>query len=140
MFTLDPRLSDDSHALGDLPLCRLLLLRDAQYPWFLLVPRRAGVTEMYQLNEADREQLWRESLELGEQLISAFAGDKLNVAALGNSVPQLHVHHIVRYRDDPAWPKPVWAARPMRDYDDESLGRTLARFAECRLTGFEPLT
>ncbi|MGM0564035.1 MAG: HIT domain-containing protein [Pseudomonadota bacterium] len=139
MFTLDSRLADDSRVLGDFPLSRLLLLRDAQHPWFVLVPRRPGVSELYQLNESDREQFFRESLELGEQLMAAFDGDKLNVAALGNLVPQLHVHHIVRYRSDPAWPGPVWGAGPMRDYDSEGLERTLSRFADCRLTGFEPL-
>ena len=139
MFTLDSRLADDSRILGDFPLSRLLLMRDAQYPWFVLVPRRPGVSEWYQLDEPDREQLFRESLELGEQLMAAFAGDKLNIAALGNLVPQLHVHHIVRYRNDPAWPGPVWGAGPMRDYGDEGLARTLSCFADCRLTGFEPL-
>src|SRR5262245_27562488 len=96
-FELHPRLAADTIVLGDFPLCRLLLMNDAQYPWFILVPRRAGAREIYQLDERDQQQLLKESAQLSRAVMDAFRGEKLNVAALGNLVPQLHVHHVVRY-------------------------------------------
>jgi diadenosine tetraphosphate (Ap4A) HIT family hydrolase len=115
-FELHPTLAADCHALGDWPLCRLMLMNDANYPWFILVPRRANVREIYELTDPDRAQLWEESAQLSRAAMRAFAGHKLNVAALGNVVPQLHVHHIVRQRGDAAWPSPVWGVMPIRPY------------------------
>ena len=117
-FSLHPRLAADTAVLGDFPLSRLLLMDDAQYPWFILVPRRADIREIYQLADADQQQLLRESSTLSRALMDAFAGEKLNVAALGNVVPQLHVHHVVRHARDPAWPRPVWGAHPPRPYSE----------------------
>jgi diadenosine tetraphosphate (Ap4A) HIT family hydrolase len=107
-FSLHPQLASDCHLLGDLGLSRVLLLDDSRYPWVILVPRRADIREIYQLDPADRNLLLEESCRLGEFMMRAFAGEKLNVGALGNLVPQLHLHHIVRRRADPAWPGPVW--------------------------------
>ena len=115
-FALHPRLEADTVTIGDWPLCRVLLMNDAQYPWFILVPRREGAREIYQLGDADQAQLLRESSQLSRALMQAFRGDKLNVAALGNVVPQLHLHHIVRFAGDPAWPAPVWGRHPARPY------------------------
>ncbi|MGQ0586377.1 MAG: HIT domain-containing protein [Gammaproteobacteria bacterium] len=117
-FELHPRLAADAFVLGDFPLCRLLLMNDAQYPWFILVPRRVGAREIYLLDEADQAQLLRESSALSRALMEAFRGEKLNVAALGNVVPQLHLHHIVRYAADPAWPGPVWGRHPAQPYSN----------------------
>lgn len=117
-FTLHERLAADSLVLGDFPLCRLLLMNDAQYPWCILVPRRAGVREIYELGEADQRQLLRESCALSRALMEGFKGEKLNIAALGNVVPQLHLHHVVRYTHDAAWPFPVWGRHPARPYSD----------------------
>lgn len=117
-FELHPRLAADSFTLGELPLSRLLLMNDAQYPWCILVPRRAGIREIYELAEQDQLGLLRESSLLGRALMHAFEGHKLNVAALGNIVPQLHLHHIVRFEGDPAWPAPVWGRHPARHYDE----------------------
>lgn len=117
-FELHPRLAGDCIPLGELPLCTLLLMNDAQYPWCILVPRRAGIREIYELNEDDQIALLRESSLLGRALIQAFGGTKLNIGALGNVVPQLHVHHIVRFEHDPAWPAPVWGRHPARPYDE----------------------
>lgn len=117
-FELHPRLAADCFALAELPLSRLLLMNDAQYPWCILVPRRAGIREIYELSDNDQLALLRESSMLGRALMQAFAGSKLNVAALGNVVPQLHVHHIVRYENDPTWPAPVWGRHPARPYED----------------------
>lgn len=125
-FELHPRLAADSGVLGDFPLCRLLLMNDANYPWFILVPRRAGAREIYRLDEADQRQLWRESALLSRAVMDAFRGDKLNVAALGNVVPQLHLHHIVRYATDPAWPGPVWGKLPAKPYAEAARAQRVA--------------
>jgi len=126
MFELHPQLAADSIAIGDLPLCRLLLINDAQYPWLVLVPRRTNIQESYQLNEADQQQLLFESNTLSKLLMSHFDGDKLNVAALGNMVPQLHIHHIVRFKIDPAWPNPVWGAIPNSPYLEDKLEQIIS--------------
>lgn len=94
--------------MGRFELCTLLLMDDARFPWFILVPRRPGVEEIFQLDAPDRERLLLESCTLGERLMGTFDADKLNVAALGNVVPQLHVHHVLRRHDDAEWPAPVW--------------------------------
>lgn len=116
MFTLDARLAQDSLLLGRFPLCQLRLLNDANYPWFILVPERADIREIYQLTAADQQQLLLESSHLARHLADHFHADKLNIAALGNIVPQLHLHHIVRYQHDPAWPAPVWGKLPATPY------------------------
>ncbi|HEX2668717.1 MAG TPA: HIT family protein [Gammaproteobacteria bacterium] len=116
MFELHPQLAKDCRDLGSLGLCRLLLMDDANYPWFILVPQREGAREVHELDDEDRARLWDESALLARALMRGFAPDKLNLAALGNQVPQLHVHHIVRYRHDPAWPQPVWGKLPAKRY------------------------
>ncbi|WP_460416453.1 HIT family protein [Pseudomonas sp. microsymbiont 2] len=121
MFTLDSRLQQDSLVLGDLPLCRLLLSKDANYPWFILVPRRADVSELFELDEVDQRQLWEETTALAEALKDAFAADKMNVATLGNVVSQLHMHVIVRRHGDAAWPAPVWGKVPAIGYTQEQV-------------------
>ena len=128
-FVLDPRLKADTFLLADLPLCRALLMNDCRYPWVILVPRRNGMSELYHLNEADTSQLWHESRLVSQVLMSHFRGDKLNTGALGNIVAQLHLHHIVRYQDDPAWPGPVWghsAAQAYANEEAETLVQTLS--------------
>lgn len=127
MATLHPRLQADCLHIGRFPLCHLLLMQDANYPWFILVPDREDVREIHQLDSADRQQLLNESVLLSCALEAAFAPDKLNIAALGNLVPQLHVHHIARYRTDAAWPAPVWGRVPARPYDAAGLTALLAR-------------
>lgn len=136
MFRCHPQLEQDSHTLGDFPLCRLLLINDTQYPWLVLVPKRDNIKEIHQLDDADRAQFHTESHQLSRELMRVFSGDKLNVAALGNMVPQLHVHHIVRFTTDAAWPAPVWGKHPMQAYSDEALRAFKQRFAECVLDAF----
>ncbi|MGH8283638.1 MAG: HIT domain-containing protein [Gammaproteobacteria bacterium] len=116
MFELHPQLEKDTLPLGRFQLCRLLLMNDSQYPWFILVPERENIHEIHELIDTDRLQLWDESVQLSRALTACFKPDKLNIAALGNQVPQLHVHHIVRYRHDPAWPAPVWGKLPPKPY------------------------
>lgn len=107
-FQLHPQLRQDCLDVGDFALSKLLLMNDSQYPWFILVPQRADIREIYQLSAADREQLLRESCWLAQALADNYQPDKLNIAAIGNLVPQLHLHHVVRYRNDIAWPAPIW--------------------------------
>jgi len=121
MFLLHPRLEADSIVLGELPLSRLLLMNDSRYPWCILVPRREDLCEVYELEDEEQSQLWRESALLGRAMMEVFGGDKLNLAALGNLVPQLHIHHIVRYRDDVAWPGPVWGVGAPQPYAPPQL-------------------
>jgi diadenosine tetraphosphate (Ap4A) HIT family hydrolase len=127
MFLLHPRLEADAIFLSDLPLSRLLLMNDARYPWCILVPRREDLQEIYQLGEAEQQQLRRETAALGKGMMDAFGGDKLNLAALGNLVPQLHLHHIVRYRDDAAWPGPVWGVGSPRGYSEPQREEVIER-------------
>ena len=124
-FDLHPRLASDCHLVGDLGLCRVLLLDDVRYPWVVLVPRRTGIREIYELDSADRETLLRESCLTGKFMMQAFAGEKLNIGALGNLVPQLHLHHIVRNTADPAWPGPVWGHSAAEPYPDDLLAERI---------------
>jgi diadenosine tetraphosphate (Ap4A) HIT family hydrolase len=121
VFTLDPRLQQDSLPIGDFPLCRLLLSNDSNYPWFILVPRREDISEIFQLGVADQQQLWQESTVLAQRLKESFGADKMNVAALGNVVSQLHVHVIVRKHEDAAWPAPIWGKHPATPYSAEQV-------------------
>ncbi|MCF4994321.1 HIT domain-containing protein [Pseudomonas syringae] len=121
MFALDPQLEKDTLTIGDFPLSRLLLSNDANYPWFILVPRREAISELFQLDVTDQQQLWNETTALAELLKDLFEADKMNVATLGNVVSQLHMHVIVRKRDDAAWPAPVWGKHPARPYTAEQV-------------------
>jgi diadenosine tetraphosphate (Ap4A) HIT family hydrolase len=115
-FTLDPQLERDTAMVGDLPLSRVLLMKDAAFPWLIAVPRHAGAVEIFDLGEAQRGQLMSE-LALLAQLLKDLTGcHKINIAAIGNVVSQLHVHVVARRRGDPLWPRPVWGARPPRPY------------------------
>ncbi|CAM3165494.1 HIT family protein [Pseudomonas floridensis] len=118
MFVLDSRLLQDTLPLGDFPLCRLLLSNDSSYRWFILVPRRAAISEVFELCAEEQLQLWQETTTLSKILKVLFNADKLNVAALGNVVSQLHMHVIVRKRDDAAWPAPVWGRHPAVPYTE----------------------
>ena len=136
MSTIHPQLLNDSLVLGYFPLCHLLLAKDANYPWFILVPNRDNISETYQLSAADQQQLMVESSALGECLMTALKGDKLNVAALGNMVPQLHIHVIVRYKTDAAWPSPVWGKVPAKVYDELELFELREQLKKLALANF----
>ena len=120
-WTLHPQLDSDTANLGDLPLSRVLVINDANYPWLLLVPRRANITEVIDLGEVEQAQLMTEVTRVARALRDVTTCHKLNIAALGNAVPQLHLHIIARFRNDTAWPKPVWGAVPARAYEREEL-------------------
>ena len=110
-WSLHPQLQNDTAPVGDLALSRVLSFNAADYPWLILVPRRAGVTEIIDLG-ADAARLMAEIVQVSRVLKDVTSCDKLNVAAIGNVVPQLHVHVVARRKDDPLWPKPVWGAMP----------------------------
>jgi diadenosine tetraphosphate (Ap4A) HIT family hydrolase len=110
-FQLHERLAADTLPLDRWPLCEVLLAKDATYPWLILVPRRVGLRDFDDLAREDLDTASREIVRASRTLKAVFRPDKLNVAALGNQVPQLHVHVIARFTDDPAWPGPIWGAR-----------------------------
>ena len=115
---LHPQLQQDCFVIGKFDLNLLLLLNDKQYPWFILVPQRENIKEIHHMSAQDQQQLMLESSQLAQALEDIFTPDKINVAALGNMVPQLHIHHIARFKTDPAWPKPVWGVLPAKPYED----------------------
>ncbi len=121
MTILHPKLAQDCIVIGHFPLCALLLMNDTNYPWFILVPDRAAITEIYQLTKEDQYQLTMESSILAEYLAAEFQADKINIAALGNIVPQLHIHHVARFTNDVAWPAPIWGAVPCKPYNEQDL-------------------
>ncbi|CAA7617631.1 Histidine triad (HIT) protein [Magnetospirillum sp. LM-5] len=129
MFELHPRLTADTIPVTDWPLCRVMLMRDANYPWLVLVPRRHGVTEIHELDQSDRQTLIEEIAAASQRLQNLTQAYKINVAALGNVVPQLHIHVIARFTTDPAWPAPVWGKVPAKPYDDLEMTRLLEAFA-----------
>lgn len=130
MFILHPQLAADCEILGDLALCQVLLNKDSLYPWLILVPKRDNIQEIYQLSDNDQQLFWQESRLISEWMQAFFKADKMNVAALGNMVPQLHVHHIARFKTDKAWPKPVWGQFPAKPYSVESLDLLIQEIRE----------
>jgi diadenosine tetraphosphate (Ap4A) HIT family hydrolase len=120
-FVLDPQLASDSHPVAEFGLSSLRLMDDANYPWLLLVPRVVNARELIDLDARQQAMLLDETNTSSRLLMRLFRPYKLNIAALGNLVPQLHVHLIARYRDDPAWPAPVWGRAHARAYETDEL-------------------
>ncbi len=129
MFQLHERLAAETLEAGRWPLCRVLLMNDRTYPWLILVPERAGLKDLHDLAPADRGAVMAEIAKAARALQRLFKPDKINVAALGNVVPQLHVHVIARFTTDPAWPRPVWGVRPPEPYDEAGARETITRLA-----------
>ena len=120
-WSLHSQLKKDTIDIGDLPLCKVLVIKDAHYPWLLLVPRREGAVEIIDLDDVEQAQLMTEISRVSRALKEITKCDKLNVAALGNLVPQLHVHVIARRTGDAAWPRPVWGVMPPLAHDAEEV-------------------
>ena len=118
MFMLDKRLEQDCIRVGEFDLCMVLLLNDANFPWVILVPKIEGVSELYDLSEQDQQQFMKESSCVALMLKSLFKPDKLNIAAIGNKVRQLHIHHIARFENDKCWPETVWGYGGGRAYTE----------------------
>jgi diadenosine tetraphosphate (Ap4A) HIT family hydrolase len=137
-WSLHPQLAQDTAPVGDLALSRVLLASDANYPWLILVPRKPGLNELIDLEENEQVQLMAEIAGAARAVKEITNCDKLNIAALGNQVPQLHVHVIARRRSDAAWPKPVWGAVPAKPYEPaarESLLAALRRALQLKPIG-----
>jgi len=130
MFELHPRLKADTIPVIDWPLCRILLMNECAWPWLVLVPRRHGITEIHELDAGDREMLIQEIAAISTRLQNLSGADKMNVAALGNMVPQLHIHVIARFKDDPAWPKPVFGFQTPNPYDAEFLAEHMPQMVD----------
>jgi diadenosine tetraphosphate (Ap4A) HIT family hydrolase len=122
-WSLHAQLARDTTALGNLPLSRLLLANDANWPWLILVPRRDAIREIIDLDEADQARLTTEIARVARALKAVTACDKLNIAAIGNVVPQLHVHVVARREGDAGWPKPIWGAAPPLAYEESERER-----------------
>ena len=127
MFELDSRLKNDTIDLGRLKLSRLLLMNNGHLPWFILVPEVSSVVEIIDLSSEQQYVLLQESAALSRVLKNSFAPCKLNIAAIGNVVSQLHLHHVVRYENDLVWPAPVWGNIPAKPYTDSELNAMTAR-------------
>lgn len=130
MFQLHSRLASDSVLIGEFDLSLVLLSKDANYPWVILVPKCEGISEIHHLTVDDQHQLMLESCRTAKAMVALFAPDKMNVASLGNLVPQLHVHHVARYQQDCAWPGPVWGAKPAQAYSEDALLKRLTELRE----------
>lgn len=120
-FILHPQLAADSLIIGETPLCQVLLFKKTQLPWVILVPKRAGLRELYQLTDGEQRDLAYLTNCIGQRLMSFYAGDKLNTGAIGNLVSQLHIHIVVRFIDDEVWPKPVWGNAPNKFFSSNEL-------------------
>jgi diadenosine tetraphosphate (Ap4A) HIT family hydrolase len=138
MFTLDKTLQQDCIVLGEFPLSLLLLMNDRNFPWFILVPKRAGIQEIFQLCSEDQHQLLDESTLLASTLAKLFNADKMNIAALGNVVKQLHVHHVVRYESDPVWPAPIWGKIPAQPYESTAMTALISKVIPSLGNDFTP--
>jgi diadenosine tetraphosphate (Ap4A) HIT family hydrolase len=125
-FALDPRLAADSFLVGELELCRVLLMNDSRFLWLILVPRRAGLSEIHDLSPQERALLIEEAAFAGARLKALSGAKKINTGALGNMVAQLHVHVVARFEGDFAWPGPVWGAGKAEAYAPEAAKERLA--------------
>jgi diadenosine tetraphosphate (Ap4A) HIT family hydrolase len=125
-WSLHPQLENDTAPVGDLALCRVLAIDEADYPWLVLVPRRAGAVEIADLGDADAARLMEEIRLASRVLKDITHCDKLNIAAIGNIVPKLHIHMVARRKNDPLWPKPVWGLAQPRPGDAAAFARFVA--------------
>lgn len=138
-FTLHPDLARDGIPVGRFSLCQVLLINDSNFPWFVLVPQRDNIRDPIDLSNEDYNQLWTESRIFSAAIMKIFEGEKLNVAALGNMTPQLHVHHVVRFSTDSAWPRPIWG-NPLVPYSDEAITNVREQLSNARIESFESQT
>lgn len=130
-FILHERLAQDTRRIGHMPLSEVLLMNDARFPWVVLVPRVSGARDIIDLDDADIAQLNRESVAVQRALRRLFSPDKLNVAAIGNLVPQLHVHHVARHTGDSEWPAPVWGRGTPQPYPAADMDTRIAALHDC---------
>ncbi|MDX9874473.1 MAG: HIT domain-containing protein [Spongiibacteraceae bacterium] len=134
MFVLHSQLAKDCTVIGDLSLCRVLLMNDARFPWLILVPQREEITEVFELSALDQRLLWEEVSAVAAALAGHTRAHKMNIATLGNVVPQLHVHVIARRHQDAAWPAPVWGAGAPEPYDEAALTTVVEALTDLLVT------
>lgn len=134
-FALHERLQADTVEVARWALSLLLLMDEQRWPWLILVPRRAGAREILDLEPADRAELMEEAVAAGRLLSALHRPDKLNIAAIGNLVPQLHLHVVARVAGDPAWPKPVWGQLPTSPYKKAALAQRLSELRRALADG-----
>lgn len=130
-FKLHPKLAADTIPIGETELCDVLLMNDARFPWVILVPKRPDLRELYELEAADQIMLTGETSHIAQTMQEAYGADKTNVAALGNQVPQLHIHIIMRTSDDAAWPSPVWGQGTAIPYDSDGQKLAIQTLRAC---------
>ncbi|MBI36509.1 MAG: hypothetical protein CL568_02880 [Alphaproteobacteria bacterium] len=120
-FKVDPKLAEDTIEINRLHFCRVLLMNDSNYPWLILVPQIKNIRELHELPPECFKGVFSEITFISKEMEKLFKPDKLNVAALGNQVSQLHIHIIARFKNDAAWPLPVWGANPIKKYGEDEL-------------------
>ena len=128
-FQLHPKLEADTHLISSTAQCQILLMDDARYPWIILVPQVTEIRELYELDEQQQQQVYRTILRVSKGLAQYTNAEKMNVATLGNQVPQLHIHIIARFERDAAWPAPVWGVGNAEPYTPQQLEQTLKDLA-----------
>lgn len=129
-FELDPRLARDTELVASLGLCQLRMMKDSRWPWFMLVPQRNGVSEVFELTPLDQAILTFETNTVAAALKKATGAEKTNVAAIGNIVRQLHVHIVARSEGDPNWPGPIWGFGQAEAYDNAARQILIDRLTE----------
>ncbi|HEC73720.1 MAG TPA: HIT domain-containing protein [Methylophaga aminisulfidivorans] len=142
-YQLHQQLKKDTFKLGEFELCDVLLMNDARYPWVILVPKRDAISEIFQLSQTEQRQLQSESSFVAKAMKDLFSADKMNIAALGNMVEQLHLHHVARFRSDAAWPKPIWGQGQAENYSEvavKAISSQLRRVLKQNLISDENLT
>jgi diadenosine tetraphosphate (Ap4A) HIT family hydrolase len=130
MFNLHNQLEQDTFLIGDLKLCQVLLMNNSFYPWFILVPKQADLVEIIDLSPADQIVLMREISLISKIIRERFNPTKLNIAALGNMVPQLHIHIIARFKDDKTFPKPVWISGESEKYQEDEMEKIIQMMSD----------
>lgn len=130
MYELHPQLKQDTIRIGEFELCEVLLMNDMRYPWLILVPKRENKAEIYQLTEQEQQRLLIESSFVSKAMSGLFSAAKMNIAALGNMVEQLHIHHIARYKTDATWPKPVWGIGQAEPYSEMAKSAILSQLTQ----------
>ncbi|MTI64052.1 HIT family protein [Methylophaga sp.] len=127
MYELHPKLAQDTFSIGEYELSEVRLMNDTRYPWVILVPKRFNVGEIYQLSEEEQQRLIYESSFTAQQMMELFSAEKMNVAAIGNIVEQLHLHHVARFTTDVTWPLPVWGIGEAQAYSDVAAKAMLSQ-------------
>jgi diadenosine tetraphosphate (Ap4A) HIT family hydrolase len=137
-FLLHPQLAADTTFIGEFPLCQVLLASDGNFPWLILVPKINDITEFHQLNDEQQAQFLIESNTVSRLLKDGLSADKINIAALGNMVPQLHIHHVARFKEDACWPKPIWGQIPAISRTPQQAAQLITIISTRLKAGFIP--